>query len=151
MLCLAPSLPEFPLLEKWNYEIINSLSFEKHRVPRSLLNENCHRLRCRPDPRRGQGVRRYHSAIIYPISGGEVNALDITPDQFYDRLEAMQPHIPTTAQPSEGIFSEIYHKVAEKGEQVLSIHISSGLSGTINSARPGAEQLAATDRTWSTP
>jgi DegV family protein with EDD domain len=73
---------------------------------------------------------------------GEVNALDITPDQFYDRLEAMQPHIPTTAQPSEGIFTGIYEKVAEKGEQVLSIHISSGLSGTLNSAIQAARHFA---------
>ncbi len=73
---------------------------------------------------------------------GEVNASDLTPDQFYDRLEAMQPVIPTTAQPSEGIFTEIYRKVAEKGEQVLSIHISSGLSGTLNSAVQAAKNFA---------
>jgi DegV family protein with EDD domain len=73
---------------------------------------------------------------------GEVNASDITPDEFYNRLEAMQPHIPTTAQPSAGIFSEIYHKLAEKGDQILSIHISSGLSGTINSAIQAAQNFA---------
>jgi DegV family protein with EDD domain len=72
---------------------------------------------------------------------GEVNSADITPDEFYDRLEAMRPQIPSTAQPSSGIFANIYHKLAETGKQVLSIHISSGLSGTINSARVGAEQI----------
>lgn len=72
---------------------------------------------------------------------GEVNASDITPDQFYDRLEAMQPHIPTTAQPSAGIFTEIYQKIAQKGEQVISIHISSGLSGTLNSAIQAAKHF----------
>jgi DegV family protein with EDD domain len=72
---------------------------------------------------------------------GEVNSADITADEFYDRLEAMRPQIPSTAQPSSGIFANIYHKLAETGKQVLSIHISSGLSGTINSARIGAEQI----------
>jgi len=71
---------------------------------------------------------------------GEVNSADITPDEFYNRLEAMRPAIPSTAQPSSGVFAEIYHKVAEVGK-VLSIHVSSGLSGTINSALNGAEQL----------
>jgi DegV family protein with EDD domain len=71
---------------------------------------------------------------------GEINSADITPDEFYDRLEAMRPEIPSTAQPSSGIFADIYHKIADSA-QVLSIHVSSGLSGTINSARMGAEQI----------
>lgn len=71
---------------------------------------------------------------------GEVNALEITPDDFYSRLQSMAPNIPSTAQPSPGIFANIYNKLAELGEEILSIHISSGLSGTINSARQGAEQ-----------
>lgn len=71
---------------------------------------------------------------------GEVNSADITADAFYDRLEAMRPQIPTTAMPSTGLFAELYRKVAGAGEKILSIHISSGLSGTINSAREGGEQ-----------
>ena len=71
---------------------------------------------------------------------GEVNSADITADAFYDRLEAMRPQIPTTAMPSTGLFAELYRKVAQAGENILSIHISSGLSGTINAAREGGEQ-----------
>lgn len=72
---------------------------------------------------------------------GEVNSADISADEFYNRLEAMRPQIPTTAQPSSGIFAELYRKVAEAGKDILSVHISSGLSGTINSARDGGEQV----------
>ncbi len=72
---------------------------------------------------------------------GEVNSADISADDFYNRLEAMRPQIPTTAQPSSGIFAELYRKVAEKSKEILSIHISSGLSGTINSAMDGGEQV----------
>jgi DegV family protein with EDD domain len=71
---------------------------------------------------------------------GEVNSADISADAFYDRLEAMRPVIPTTAMPSTGLFAELYRKVAQKGKDILSIHISSGLSGTINAAREGGEQ-----------
>lgn len=72
---------------------------------------------------------------------GEVNATEISADDFYNRLEAMRPAIPTTAQPSGGIFAELYRKLAEKEQEIFSIHISSGLSGTINSARDGGEQV----------
>ena len=73
---------------------------------------------------------------------GQVSALDISADDFYDRLRKMEPDIPTTAQPSSEEFAIFYKKVLEPGDEILSIHISSGLSGTINSARLGAEQLA---------
>ena len=74
---------------------------------------------------------------------GEVNSADISADDFYNRLEAMRPAIPTTAQPSSGIFAELYRTIAQIEKNILSIHISSGLSGTINSARDGGEQVKA--------
>lgn len=72
---------------------------------------------------------------------GEVNSADLSADEFYNRLEAMRPQIPTTAQPSGGIFAELYRKIAQVEKNILSIHISSGLSGTINAARDGGEQV----------
>lgn len=72
---------------------------------------------------------------------GEVNSADISADEFYNRLEAMRPQIPTTAQPSSGIFAELYRRLAHMDKNILSVHISSGLSGTINSARDGGEQV----------
>jgi len=84
------------------------------------------------------GVTQAPLFIQFPE--GEVNSADITADAFYDRLEAMRPQIPTTAMPSTGLFAELYRKVAQAGENILSIHISSGLSGTINAAREGGEQ-----------
>jgi fatty acid kinase fatty acid binding subunit len=81
---------------------------------------------------------------------GEVSSLDLTPDEFYDRLAAMHPDIPSTAQPSSGMFSTIYKKLAEKGKEILSIHISSGLSGTVNSARLGSEESRTDVEIWDT-
>lgn len=74
---------------------------------------------------------------------GEINSADISADDFYNRLEAMRPAIPTTAQPSAGIFAELYRKLAKAEKNIFSIHISSGLSGTINSAQDGGEQAKA--------
>jgi DegV family protein with EDD domain len=73
---------------------------------------------------------------------GEVESSQITPDDFYQRLQAIAPRIPTTAQPSTGIFSDIYRKLVDIGEEVISIHISSGLSGTIQSAQSSATQIS---------
>jgi DegV family protein with EDD domain len=80
--------------------------------------------------------------LLIQFPEGEINSAEIPPDEFYDRLEEMRPAIPTTAQPSSGIFTEIYKKLAEQGQHIFSIHISSGLSGTINSARLGREAIA---------
>jgi DegV family protein with EDD domain len=72
---------------------------------------------------------------------GEVNSAEISADDFYNRLEAMRPAIPTTAQPSGGIFADLYRRILQVEKDILSVHISSGLSGTINSARTGGGQV----------
>jgi len=71
---------------------------------------------------------------------GDVSSEEISRDDFYTRLKAMWPHIPSTSQPSAGMFAEIYRKVAGLKEDILSIHISSGLSGTLQAARLGAQE-----------
>jgi DegV family protein with EDD domain len=72
---------------------------------------------------------------------GEVISDQLTPDEFYTRLRAMEPRIPTTSQPSSGKFVELYKSLSDGEEEILSIHISSGLSGTIESARAAKAQL----------
>lgn len=71
---------------------------------------------------------------------GEIESSQISPDEFYQRLIDMKPVIPTTALPSSGYFTDLYEQLAAEGDEILSIHLSSGLSGTIESARLGAEQ-----------
>ncbi|RPI77947.1 MAG: DegV family protein [Chloroflexi bacterium] len=80
--------------------------------------------------------------IQFPEGG--VSSEEITPDEFYARLKAMEPEIPTTSQPSAGSFTNIYKKFENLKEEILSIHISSGLSGTLESARLGAESILQT-------
>jgi DegV family protein with EDD domain len=66
------------------------------------------------------------------------SGVDIQPDEFYRLLES-SASFPTTSQPSSGDFAELYRKLAADDPDILSIHISSGLSGTVNAARAGAE------------
>lgn len=66
--------------------------------------------------------------------------VNITPEEFYPLLEA-SGKLPTTSQPSAGDFAEVYRKLAANDPDILSIHITAGLSGTFNSAKAGAEMV----------
>lgn len=67
--------------------------------------------------------------------------VNLTPQAFYDRIEAEQT-VPTTSQPSVGQFDEVYHHLAAAGHEILSIHVTSQLSGTWQAATLSARQLA---------
>jgi DegV family protein with EDD domain len=64
--------------------------------------------------------------------------VDIQPAEFYRLLEDTDS-LPSTSQPSAGDFSEMYRRLASTDPDILSIHMSSGLSGTFNSALAGAK------------
>lgn len=64
--------------------------------------------------------------------------IDIEPKDFYDLLEKSS-NLPITSQPSAGQFAELYRELAKKDPDILSIHMTSGLSGTFNSALAGAD------------
>lgn len=67
---------------------------------------------------------------------GEETFLDnvtITPDEFYQRLKGSKI-LPSTSQPSPAAFRDTYARLIEEGYDILSVHISSKLSGTLDSA-----------------
>ena len=64
--------------------------------------------------------------------------VDIQKEDFYGLLAATES-MPSTSTPSSGDFADMYRKLAADDPEILSIHISSGLSGTFNAARTGAE------------
>ena len=63
--------------------------------------------------------------------------VDIQPEKFYPLLAASEK-MPVTSQPSAGDFAAMYAELAKTDPEILSIHISSGLSGTSASAKAGA-------------
>jgi DegV family protein with EDD domain len=65
------------------------------------------------------------------------SGVDIQPDEFYRLLETTENY-PTTSQPSAGDLAELYRQLAATDPDILSIHISWGLSGTVNAAQTGA-------------
>jgi DegV family protein with EDD domain len=54
--------------------------------------------------------------------------------------------LPTTSQPAVGDFLAIYEPLVEQGHDVLSVHISGGLSGTCDAARQAVETLERSGR-----
>ena len=77
---------------------------------------------------------------LYVRFGEEVyrDRVDISEDEFYQRLQRYPVH-PSTTQPSPQDFAEVYKKVSQNAEGIVSIHISGKLSGTCNSASQGRE------------
>ena len=67
----------------------------------------------------------------------------ITPEDFYSML-AKSAELPTTSQASPGEFKEAYDRLGADADGIVSLHISSKISGTWNSARLGAAQSTAT-------
>jgi len=69
------------------------------------------------------------------------DGVDISPAAYYERLPRCAT-LPVTSQPSVGDFVEAYQKaVADGADAIISIHISTGISGTVNSALLAAQQL----------
>ncbi len=71
----------------------------------------------------------------YVIIGNETfrDGLDISADRFYERLGTL-PRLPTTSQPTMADFQEVYRQLLDQGHQIVSVHVSAKLSGTVNSA-----------------
>jgi len=68
-----------------------------------------------------------------------LDGIDMTRQEFYERLPYFEHH-PQTASPGPEMFREIYERLAQKGvDEILSIHISVSLSGTLNTAKLAAE------------
>ena len=60
--------------------------------------------------------------------------------EFYDHL-ARASSLPVTSQPSNGDFLAVYEPLLERGDDIVSIHLSGGISGTVRSAAQARDQL----------
>ncbi len=94
-----------------------------------------------------EAIARHNIAVV-PLyinvgNHGFLDGIDMKRDAFYTRLPTFSVH-PTTAVPSQQKFHAIYQALADEGaSEILSIHISSALSGTVDVARSAAQEAAA--------
>ncbi|RKL66818.1 fatty acid-binding protein DegV [Salipaludibacillus neizhouensis] len=66
------------------------------------------------------------------------DGIDLSTDELYERIRTNK-EIPKTSQPAAGRFAELYEKLSEEYESAVAIHISSKLSGTLDSSASGRD------------
>jgi fatty acid kinase fatty acid binding subunit len=83
-----------------------------------------------------------HQVSLYLNDGnGHRRESDISDlGAFYDELRSAAT-VPTTSQPSIGDFLAVYEPLAAAGHDVVSVHLSGGISGTVEAARQAAAAL----------
>src|SRR5690349_1505822 len=85
------------------------------------------------------GITEVSLSVVW--NDRSVPELDIKDlDSFYDELRSMKD-LPGTSQPSVGQFLEVFEPIIEAGDDVVSLHFSSGISGTYESAVQAKAQL----------
>ena len=70
-----------------------------------------------------------------------LDGIDLTTEELYRRLTA-GGELPTTSQPSIGEFLEVYERVGQDADGIVSIHVSAKLSGTYNSAMQASDEAS---------
>ena len=68
------------------------------------------------------------------------DGVDLSAEEFYQTLIS-SPSLPRTSQPSAGLFAKTYTDLAQEADEILSIHLSTKLSQTCNSAQLGAGEV----------
>ncbi|MBN1935260.1 MAG: DegV family protein [Anaerolineae bacterium] len=90
-------------------------------------------------PQQREGLDIYQVPLLITLDGKTYRSgIDVGIEEFYNLLESAAG-LPTTSLPSPGEFAETYHDLAKTDPDILSIHISSGLSSTFNASQAGAE------------
>jgi DegV family protein with EDD domain len=91
-----------------------------------------------------------YDIIVVPLSvrfGEDMfkEHLTINDEEFYERLKSGE--LADTTQPSADEFLSVYRPLIENGYSIISMHLSAGISGTLNSANAAKEALK-TDKVW---
>lgn len=68
------------------------------------------------------------------------DAYDLTIEEFYEKM-ATSKELPKTSQPAIGEFIQLYEKIEEKYDKIISIHPAKALSGTLETAMMAANQV----------
>ena len=83
-----------------------------------------------------------HQVSLYVNWDGRTDRESDLPDYdaFYDHMRSAAT-LPSTSQPSVGDFLTVYEPLLEAGDDVLSVHLSGGISGTVEAARQARDAL----------
>jgi DegV family protein with EDD domain len=80
-------------------------------------------------------------SLYVSIDGKQVRESEISDyDEFFERLRASGEAV-STSQPSVGDFIAVYEPLLAAGREIVSVHISAGISGTLDAANQAIERL----------
>ena len=71
------------------------------------------------------------------VDGVVYSDADLAEGEFLGLMQSSR-NLPKTSQPPVGVFADVFERLAEDGAQIISIHMSHALSGTVEAARQGA-------------
>ena len=103
----------------------------------AIVTDTCHYLP--PELTAEQGIHQVSLYVHWPEGAQrERDILDY--DAYYRRLGAGDV-LPTTSQPSIGDFLAVYEPLLDAGDEIVSVHLAGGMSGTVRAAEQARDQL----------
>ncbi len=104
----------------------------------AVVTDTCHYL---PPALIEQHAIHQVSLYVHVDDAQAEREIDITDyDAYYERLRDLR-RLPTTSQPSIGDFLAVYQPLIDQGDEIVSIHLAGGMSGTVRSAEQAREAL----------
>ncbi len=87
-------------------------------------------------------IEKYDLHVV-PLTiqiGGKtyLDRVDLEPESFLELMKNSS-EMPKSSQPAPGVFKELYDRLGKDGDQILSIHMTGGMSGTVESAKAAAQ------------
>jgi DegV family protein with EDD domain len=103
----------------------------------AIVTDTCHYL-----PQELIDAHGIRQVSLYIHRGGQAQReSEITDyDDYYEQLRTAR-ELPTTSQPSIGDFLGVYEPLLDTGNEIVSIHLAGGMSGTVSAAQQAREQL----------
>ncbi|HEX3690009.1 MAG TPA: DegV family protein [Solirubrobacteraceae bacterium] len=106
-------------------------------MPVAIVSDTCHYLPSKLAQE--QGIHQV-SLYVHWAEGAERESEITDYDAYYGRL-ASGGALPTTSQPSIGDFLAAYEPLLAQGDEIVSIHLAGGMSGTVRAAEQARDQL----------
>jgi DegV family protein with EDD domain len=103
----------------------------------AIVSDTCHYLP--HELAQEQGIHQVSLYVHWPE--GAQRESEITDYDAYYRRLGSESTLPTTSQPSIGDFLAVYEPLLDAGQEIVSVHLAGGMSGTVRSAEQAREQL----------
>ena len=80
-------------------------------------------------------IKKYKIHVVpltIQIDGEQfIDGVNIQSAEFLEKM-ATSKELPKSSQPAVGVFKELYDQLGQNGDQIISIHMTGGMSGTLN-------------------